>query len=167
MNKKQGIIIVTLLALLVLASVLAARLNGNQFYVADSEGGKPAGTFSTNEKKSNKSEYFAEARITKEQANAQTLQNLKIMIDDKNVSKESKLDAENKYKDLSMASNYESKIEMDLKVKGYEDALCSIVDNKATVTVKSKDQLTDKQIREIKDVVMNVSKIKDVEIQVK
>jgi stage III sporulation protein AH len=167
MNKKQGIIIVTLLVLIVLAGVLATRLNGNQLYVTENGGGKPTSSFSTNDKTTNKSEYFAELKISRDQSNAQTLQTLKTMIDDKNVTEDSRKDAESKYKSMAMTVNYEQKIEMDLKVKGYDDALCSITENKATVTISTKDQLTDKQIREIKDVVMKVASIKDVDIQVK
>lgn len=169
MNKKQGIIIVTLLVLIVLAGVLATRLNGNQLYVTENQGGQPTSSFNTNDKNTNtnSSEYFAELKISRDQSNAQTLQTLKTMIDDKNVSDASRKDAESKYEAMAMTSNYEQKIEMDLKVKGYNDVLCSITDNKATITINTKDQLTDKQLREIKDVVMKVANIKDVDIQVK
>lgn len=168
MNKKQGIIIVALLVLIVVAGVLAMRLNGNQLYVTENDGGKTTSSFNTSDKKSSKSDYFGEMKLSRDQSNSLTLQNLKNMIDDKNVSEESRKDAESKYKVLAMAIDYEHKIEMDLQVKGYEDALCSITyDNKATVTIKSQNQLTDKQIREIKDVVMKDAGIKDVDIQVK
>lgn len=167
MNKKQGIIIVTLLVLIVLAGVLATRLNGNQFYVADNDGGKSTSSSISNNKATTSSEYFAELKISRDQSNAQNLQTFKTMIDDKNVSDTSRKDAEKKYETMAMAISYEKKIEMDLKVKGYNDTLCSITDNKVTVSISTKEQLTDKQVREIKDVVMKVSNIKDVDIQVK
>lgn len=167
MNKKQGIIIVTLLVLIVLAGVLATRLNGNQLYVTENDGGKPTSSLNTTNDKNAKSEYFAELKISRDQGNQQTLTTLKTMIDDKNVSDASRKDAEKKYEAMAMTMNYEKKIEMDLKVKGFSDALCAITDSKATVTINTSDQLTDKQIREIKDDVMKVANIKDVDIQIK
>lgn len=66
-----------------------------------------------------------------------------------------------------MNTDYESKIETTLKSKGYDDVICSIEDTKARVIIKKSDDLTDKNTREIKDIVMSISKISDVEIEVK
>ncbi|EET88440.1 stage III sporulation protein AH [Clostridium carboxidivorans P7] len=66
-----------------------------------------------------------------------------------------------------MNTNYESKIETTLKSKGYEDVLCSIEGNKARLVVKAKDKLTDKDTRDMKNVVMGIAKIQEVEIETK
>lgn len=66
-----------------------------------------------------------------------------------------------------MNANYEMKIENTLKSKGYEDVICSIENDKVRIIVKNKEKLTDKNTREIKDVVMSISKLQDVEIEVK
>ena len=168
MNKKQAVIIGTLLALIVCAGVLATKLN-NPLYVNGTDSGSKQSTvsFNNNDKKNNKSQFFDETKLTREQKSAETLQTLKTLIDDKNVSKENRDDAAKKYTDLAMNTNYESKIEATLKSKGYEDAICSIEDNKARVIVKGKDKLTDKDTREIKNVVMGISKIQEVEITTK
>jgi len=167
MNKKQAIIIGTLLVLIVCAGVLATKLN-NPLYV---NGGDSSGETSTisfnNNKTNNTTEAFAEAKLTRDQRNAQTLQTLKTLIDDKNVSKENRDEAAKKYTELAMNTNYESKIETTLKSKGYEDVICSIEDNKVRVTVKGKDKLTDKETREIKNIIVGIAKIQEVEIEAK
>lgn len=170
MNKKQGIIIATLLVLIVCAGVLATKLN-NPLYVNgdDSGSGKSSAvSFNNNDKKNSKvSSFFEETRLSRDNKNTQTLQTLKNLIDDKNISKENRDEATKKYTELAMNTNNESKIETALKGKGYEEAICSIEENKVTVIVKGKDKLTDKDTREIKNVVMGIAKIQDVEIQVK
>lgn len=168
MNKKQGIIIATLLALIVCAGVLATKLN-NPLYVNgdNSSGNSSAVSFNNTEKKNSKTTFFDESRLTRDNRNAQTLQTLKTLIDDKNISKENRDEATQKYTALAMSTNYESKIETTLKSKGYDDVICSIVDSKATIIVKAKDKLTDKDTRDIKNVVMGIAKIQDVEIEVK
>ncbi|NEZ46306.1 SpoIIIAH-like family protein [Clostridium niameyense] len=176
MNKKQGAIIVTLLALIVCTGVIATKLN-NPLYVNGTEEGTTVSFNDTynnskkEEKKTNantsQSEFFAETKLTRDQKTAQTLQTLKSLIDDKNVPKENKKEAVEKYTKLAMNSNYESKIESVLKSKGYDDVVCSIENNKVRIMVKGKEKLTDKQTRDIRNVVVNVSNIQEVEIETK
>lgn len=174
MNKKQAIIIVTLLALIVCVGVLATKVN-SPFSVAkntdsstDSNTGKSAVSFNSNDSsKQSKSQFFEEAKLDRDQKNAETLQKLKNLIDDKNVSQENRAEAEKQYTLLAMSTDYESKIETTLKSKGYEDVICSIEGSKVRVIIKNSEDITDKDTREIKDVVMSVSKISDVEIEVK
>jgi stage III sporulation protein AH len=174
MNKKQAVIIVTLLALIICVGVVATKLNSPINYVngVDNESGKSTISLNNNNTKNttqtqSKSQFFEETRLTRDQKNAETLQTLKSLIDDTNASKENRADAEKKYTELAMNTNYEMKIENILKSKGYEDVICSIEDNKVRVIVKGKNKLSDKDTRVIKDVVMSVSKIQDVEIEVK
>lgn len=163
MNKKQGIIIVSLLVLIVLAGVMATKLNsGNELYVGN-DSGKSTISSSLSEKNS-KAEYFAEAKTSRDQANATAIQNYKNMIDDKNVSDASRKEAEKKYLGLTDNCKNEQKIEMELKGKGYDDSICSIQDDTARIILKAKE-LTNDQRREIKDVVMNVAKISKVTIE--
>ncbi|MBV4418634.1 SpoIIIAH-like family protein [Clostridium tyrobutyricum] len=175
MNKKQAIIIVTLLALIVCVGVLATKVN-SPFSVAEnttdstnisSNSGKSAVSFNSNDSKTSKSQFFEEAKLNRDQKDAETLQKLKNLIDDKNVSQQNRSEAEKKYTSLAMNTDYESKIETTLKSKGYDNVICSIEDTKARVIIKKSDDLTDKNTREIKDIVMSISKISDVEIEVK
>ncbi|APM38607.1 SpoIIIAH-like family protein [Clostridium kluyveri] len=180
MNKKQAVIIVTLLALIVCVGVVATKLNSPINYVngldnngtsnstVSSSSTKSKSTESgTTQSKDSESQFFEETRLTRDQKNAETLQTLKNFIDDQNVSQDNRTDAEKKYTALAMNANYEMKIENTLKSKGYEDAICSIENDKVRIIVKNKEKLTDKNTREIKDVVMSISKLQDVEIEVK
>lgn len=168
MNKKQAVIIGTLLVLIVCAGVLATKLN-SPLYVNGVDSGKTnsAVSFNNSEKQNSQSQFFDETKLTRDQKNATTLQTLKTLIDDKNVSKENRDEAAKQYTQLAMNTNYESKIETTLKAKGYEDVICSIEDNKARIIVKGKDKLTDKDTREIKNVVLGIAKIQEVEITTK
>lgn len=164
MNKKQGVIIVTLLALIVCAGVLATRLR-SPLYVNGVTKPSSAATESTD--KSTASDYFEETKLTRDQKNVETLQTLKALADDKGVSQANRDDASKKYTMLAMNNNYESKIETTLKSKGYDDVICSVEDSSVRIIIKGKDKLSDKDTREIKDVVLSISKIKNVEIEVK
>lgn len=164
MNKKQGVIIVTLLALIVCAGVLATRLR-SPLYVNGNT--KSSTTAVTDTSKSESSDYFAETKLTRDQKDADTLQTLKALADDTNVSTENRNDAAKKYTQLAMNNSYESKIETTLKSKGYEDVICSVEGSGVRIIIKGKDKLTDKETREIKDVVLNISKLTNVEIEVK
>lgn len=166
MNKKQGIIIVSLLVLIVLAGVMATKLNsGNDVFVAGDDSGKSTNSFNFIQKSSSKVEYFAEAKLSREHSNATAIQNYKNMMDDKNVTAESRKEAENQYLELTKNCKNEEKIEIDLKGKGFDDSLCSIEGDNAKIVIRAKE-ISEDQRREIKDLVMNVTKINKVNIEV-
>ncbi|MBK1810994.1 SpoIIIAH-like family protein [Clostridium sp. YIM B02505] len=168
MNRKQAGIILTLLALIVCAGILAARVNGQ---VDDGTGSSltslPFTKDNGDKTASNTKDYFYESRNTREQQDAQTMQNLKSIIEDKNTSANQKTDAQKELTALTMARDYETRIELSVKGKGFEDALCLIEGPKARVIVKSKDSLNEKQSIQIQESVASVSKIKDVVIEAK
>ncbi|QGU95150.1 SpoIIIAH-like family protein [Clostridium bovifaecis] len=169
MNKKQGVIIVVLLALIVCAGVLATKLNADLDYVAgnDMTKGKDAISLNETSKNTSSSNYFQESQIIRDNNMSQALQTLKALIDDEHTSKEDRADLSKKYTNLALASTNQSQIETILKSKGYEDALCYVQDNKVTVIIKSSTKLSENQQKQIQDVVMDVTQIKDVEIQLK
>lgn len=167
MNKKQGVIIVVLLALIVTTGILATRLNNPLTFGENDKSGKSIVSFNNNEKTTSSANFFTEANIERKQKRNIATENLKSLIDNKNTSKETKADAEKKYLALTMSTEYESKVELALKAKGYDEAICMIDENKAKVIVKSNEKLTDKQAREIKNEVMRIAKISDVEIESK
>lgn len=167
MNRKQAGIILTLLALIVCAGILAARVNGQ---VDDGTGSSLSSSLpftNTDKQTSNTKDYFYESRNTREQQDAQTMQNLKSIIEDKNTSANQKTDAQKELTALTMARDYETRIELSVKGKGFEDALCLIEGQKARVIVKSKDSLNEKQSIQIQESVASVSKLKDVVIEAK
>ena len=166
MNKKQSGIIVTLVVLIVFAGYLATQVNG-PLYVNDSDFNTEKSAISLKESKSS-SNYFVEARLTREQESARTLQTIKALIDDANTPKEQKETAAEQYLNISMATQNESDIELALKAQGFEEALCSIVDDKVEILLKTeKKELSQEELRGIQDVVMSKTKLENIEVKIK
>lgn len=159
MNKKQTIIISVLLVLIVFAGYLATQVNGPLYVTDDQFIGETAKT-------STKSNFFTEAVIERDQAQTQAIQTLKALLDDESVPAEQKAQAAEEYKTLALQPEKEVNIELALKSQGYEEALCTLDKDKATIIVKSEQELSDQQARQIKDVVMSKADIKNIEIKV-
>lgn len=168
MTKKQFGIIFTLLALILCVGVLAAKLNNgglndptdlSQVLSTDNADGQDAQAL-------NQKDYFYDSRSTREQQDSSTIQNLKAIISDQNTSQEKKDEATKELTQKTMDKDNEGRIELGVKNKGYEDALCMLEGNKATVVVKSPDGLQEKDSVAIQEIVQDVSKIKDVIIEV-
>ena len=169
MNKKQSGIIVTLVVLIVFAGYLATKVNG-PLYVNDGDFSteKSAISLKQNKTASTASTYFVEAKLSRDEDNTRTLQNIKTLIDDANTPKEQKTTASKQYLNISLASQNEADIELALKALGYNDSMCSIVDDKVQILVKSdKKQLTEEQLRNINDVVMSKTKLEKIEVKIK
>ncbi|MCY6483756.1 SpoIIIAH-like family protein [Clostridium aestuarii] len=166
MNKKQGVIIVVLLALIVCAGIAATKLNADLDYVAGNDMLNGKNTISLNEsnEKTTATNFFQESQLIRDNKEAQTLQTLKALIDDENVSKEERTKLNKQYTELALAIKDQSQIETVLKSKGYDEVLCYINESKATVVIKT-DELTEKDKKQIQEVVMDVTQIRDVEIQ--
>lgn len=164
MNRKQAGIILTLLALIVCAGILAARVNGQ---VDDSTISSAIG-FTKEDTSSKSKDFFYEARNEREQQDAQTVERLNTIIDDKGTSATQKEDARKQLLAKTMAKEAESNIEIGVKGMGFEDAYCEIENDgkQARVTVKAKE-LTEVQSAKIQEKVFSVSKINDVIIEVK
>lgn len=165
MNKKQAFIIATLLVLIVCAGILATKVNSPLYVNGDLSGSKSDVASSAEKSNTSTSDYFAEARLSREQTNAKLLQNLKTLIDDQNAGKEARETASRKYNTITLNYQSETKVESALKAKQYDDSVCTINDDKVNIIVRSKDKLTDKQAKQIKDIVMGITKIKNVEIE--
>jgi stage III sporulation protein AH len=166
MNKRQSGIIVTLVVLIVFAGYLATKVNG-PLYVNDGDFNNEKSAISLKENKSS-STYFAEAILTRNQETARTLQTIKALIDDANTPKEQKATAAEQYLNISLASQNESAIEVALKAQGYNEVLCSILDDKVQILVKTdKKELTPEELRKIQDVVMSKTKLEKIEVNIK
>lgn len=170
MNKKQAIIIVTLLVLIVCAGVLATKFRSPLFYVNNTDldnDNKSAISLNDSSSKStsSKSDLFAEGRLDREQKDQREIETLKGIIDDKSVATDKRNEAQQKLMLLTDDDSKCNKVETLLKSKGFKDALCSISDSKVTITVKnSSTKLTDVQLRDIKETVTNVTKIRNIEV---
>jgi stage III sporulation protein AH len=165
MNKKQAGIIVTLLALIVCAGLLAARVNGPLEVTND--GYDPGSSvFKWNQdKNTSKTELFTSVRTDRDLRDTQTIAQYKQIIDDKNLSDTNKAEAIAQYNLKTKQMDQEGRIEAALKLKGFEDVICLIENDntKVRVIVKAKE-LTEQQRKQIKDVVVSTAKITNVEI---
>ncbi|SMC17561.1 stage III sporulation protein AH [Clostridium acidisoli DSM 12555] len=180
MNRKQAVIIVALLVLIVCAGVLATKVQ-SPLYVSDTDLVDNSSTNDTNSttngtnqttnlNKSNKTssnqDYFAEARLTREKTSEDTIATLKEIIDDKNSTAQNKQNAQQESMSIILSEQNSMKVENMLKGKGYKDALCTINNDKVNIVVKSDaSKLTDAQQREIRDVALTVTQIRNIEIQ--
>ena len=168
MTKKQCGIIFTLLALILCVGVLAAKLNNGGLndptdlsQVLSTEKANDQDTEALNQEN-----YFYNSKSERDQQDSATIQTLKSTISDANTSKEQKDVATQELNQKTMVKDNEGRIELSIKNKGYEDALCRIDSNKATVIVKSATALQENETVAIQEIVQDVSKIKDVIIEV-
>ena len=170
MTKKQCGIIFTLLALILCTGVLAAKLNnGGLNDPTDLSQVLSTETEKINEEDTealNQQNYFYDARSERDQQDSSTIQKLNSIISDANTSKEEKAAANKELLQKTMVKDYESRIELGIKNKGSEDALCRLDSNKATVIVRSPVGLQESETVAIQEIVQDVSKIKDVIIEV-
>ena len=170
MTKKQCGIIFTLLALILCVGMLAAKLNnGGLNDPTDLSQVLSTETEKINEEDTealNQQNYFYDARSERDQQDSSTIQKLNSIISDANTSKEEKAAANKELLQKTMVKDYESRIELGIKNKGYEDALCRLDSNKATVIVRSPAGLQESETVAIQEIVQDVSKIKDVIIEV-
>lgn len=171
MNKKQAGIIVTLLALIVCAGILAARVNGplevtNSGFSEDGGGlltfNKDAAETSAN--------YFTTQLDVKEQNDAMALANLRAMAEDKTLAEAQRTAASESYAKMVVAQDHEQKIQQHLIGKGFENVICYLENDytKARVVIKyAESELADKDGKVIKDIVQSVAKISNVEVELR
>ena len=168
MTKKQCGIIFTLLALILCVGVLAAKLN-NGGLNDPTDLSQVLSTEKVNNQDTealNQQNNFYNAKSERDQQDSATIQTLKSTISDANTSKEQKDVATQELNQKTMVKDNEGRIELSIKNKGYEDALCRLDSNKATVIVKSATALQENETVAIQEIVQDVSKIKDVIIEV-
>lgn len=182
MNRKQSMIISSLLLVIVLCGYAATKVNGPLYTTEDQFIGEVAVNQEDNkenkeeEKKDKKdkkdektkttsSSYFTEAKLSRDQARNKATQTLKTLLDDSNTPQEQKAQAAEEYKDLALRGDKETNIELALKAQGYQEAVCELEDDKANIVVKHDKELSDQQLRQIKEVVVSKANIKNVQIK--
>ena len=168
MTKKQCGIIFTLLALIICVGVLAAKLN-NGGLNDPTDLSQVLSTEKVNNQDTealNQQNYFYNSRSEREQNDSVTIQTLNSIISDANTSKERKDEATKELNQKAMVIDNEARIELGIKNKGYNDALCRLDSNKATVIIKSSTGLQENETVAIQELVQDVSKIKDIIIEV-
>ena len=167
-NSKQAMILTSLLVLLLGVGVLAhnvnTKLENGDLALTMKEQGKEEEV----KKEETKSDgnYFYETRSVREQEDEKAIETLKAIIADENTSKDQKDSATENLTDKTTNRDLESRIELEVKSKGYKDAICFLDGEKARVVV-AEEKLTEEKVLEIQDVVKKVAQVYDVQIEAK
>ena len=167
-NSKQAMILTSLLVLLLGVGVLAhnvnTKLENGDLALTMKEQGKEEEA----KKEETKSDgnYFYETRSVREQEDEKAIETLKAIIADENTSKDQKDSATENLTDKTTNRDLESRIELEVKSKGYKDAICFLDGEKARVVV-AEEKLTEEKVLEIQDVVKKVAQVYDVQIEAK
>ncbi len=171
MTKKQFGIIFTLMALIVCVGVLSMKLNENGYNDPTSleavlkQNTDNTKTDAATEETLSTTEYFYSMRLTKEQQDEKYVDDMKAITEDANASQESKDIANNALVEKTKMKDQESRVESEIRNKGYEDALCMINDNKTVkVYVKVDDVLSEENSAAIKKIVEDITTLTDVDI---
>ena len=171
MTKKQFGIIFTLMALIVCVGVLSMKLNENGYNDPTSleavlkQNTDNTKTDAATEETLSTTEYFYSMRLTKEQQDEKYIDDMKAITEDANASQESKDIANNALVEKTKMKDQESRVESEIRNKGYEDALCMINDNKTVkVYVKVDDVLSEENSAAIKKIVEDITTLTDVDI---
>lgn len=98
------------------------------------------------------SDYFTSAKLSREQSRAKNKETLLGIINNKDVSPKEKKAAVKEVTKITETAEQENAAEMLLEAKGFEDAIVSISNGTADVVV-STEELTDKQMAQIEDIV--------------
>ncbi len=104
------------------------------------------------------SDFFASARLNREQTRAKNKEMLMEIVDNTNVSEEQKEAAVNSIVKLTDIAEKETATENLLAAKGFSDVVVSIVDDNVDVIVNA-NELTEKQIAQIEDIVKRKTEI--------
>ncbi|PRR82961.1 SpoIIIAH-like family protein [Clostridium vincentii] len=176
MTKKQLGIICTLLALIVCTAILAAKLNNGGLNdpsdlsaVLSAEDGINEVEEATDTETISQQDFFIDSRSEREQKDATTVQSLKAIADNENTSAEQKASATDQLQTNTLKQDKQKTIELNIKNKGYVDALCEISEDQkqASIIVNAEDGLSEKDGAVIQEIVQNAANIKDVTIEVK
>lgn len=173
MTKKQFGIILTLMALIVCVGVLSMRLNTQN--LNDPTDFSQVISANDDDKKSDDKEketistqdFFYNMRSDKAQEDAKYTEEMKSITNDANASQENKDIANKALIEKTELMNQESRVEQDIKSKGFEDALCNIDSSKVRIYVKVDEDLTKENSAIIQQVVEDITSLKDITITAK
>ncbi|MGL4991355.1 MAG: SpoIIIAH-like family protein [Sarcina sp.] len=168
-NNRQAMILIALMVLVLGVGALAQNVNkrlsnGELAQTMKEQGEKDGDTQETDAKTSD--EYFYETKSLREQEDEKAIETLKAIIADENTSKEQKDAATGKLTEKTTNRDLESRIEINIKSKGYKEAICFLDADKARVVVAT-EKLTEEQVIEVQDIVKNVAQVYDVQIEAK
>lgn len=104
------------------------------------------------------SDFFASARLNREQTRAKNKEMLLEIVDNENVAEAQKEEAVNSVVKLTEVAEKETATENLLAAKGFSDAVVSIVEDSVDVIVNA-NELTEQQIAQIEDIVKRKTEI--------
>lgn len=169
-NNRQAMIIVALMVLVLAVGALAHNVNtkfaNGELAATMKEGGEKDAAKEKAGETAKTEDYFYETRSVREQEDEKAIQTLKAIIADENTSKDQKDSATEKLTEKTTNRDLESRIEINIKSKGYNEAICFLDADKARVVV-STEKLTEEQVVQIQDIVKNVAQVYDVQIEAK
>lgn len=174
MTKKQFGIILTLMALIVCVGVLSMKLNEDGYNDPTDFGSVLAQNDDENKTEDNKEketlstqDYFYNMRVEKEQQDAKYTQEMRSITEDSNASQENKDIANNALIEKAKLKDQESRVEQDIKNRGFDDALCMIDSNKVRIYIKVDEDLTSESSAIIQQVVEDITALSDITITAK
>lgn len=112
-----------------------------------------------------KSDYFSEARMSRDNAHSRTKDELKEIIENGNVDEKSKKSAEDRLLALAQTGEKEAACENMIKAKGFKDAIVYITGETASITVNS-EGLSSADIAKIQDIVKSQTSIETKNIKI-
>ena len=171
MTKKQFGIIFTLMALIVCVGVLSMKLNKNglndptslEAVLEQNSTNKSSESETSTDETLSTTEYFYSMRLTKEQQDEKYVADMKAITED--ASQESKDAANNALVEKAKMNDQESRVESEIRNKGYEDSLCMINENgNVKVYVKVNETLSEEDSASIKKIVEDITTLSDVDV---
>ena len=104
-------------------------------------------------------------KLTKEQQDEKYVADMKAITEDANASQESKDAANNALVEKAKMNDQESRVESEIRNKGYEDSLCMINENgNVKVYVKVNETLSEEDSASIKKIVEDITTLSDVDV---
>ena len=166
MTKKQFGIIFTLMALIVCVGVLSMKLN-ERGLTDPTDLGAMLLENDTDEETMSTQDYFYNLRTKKAQSDDKIKSEMKAVTEDASASQEAKDIANNSLIQKAQLQEQESRVEMGIMNKGYEDAICMIDSNKVTVYVKVKDAPATEETASLQQLVEDITALSDIQIETK
>lgn len=111
--------------------------------------------------------FFAESRMGRDNQRSAMKEEYEKIISDEQANKEAKTAASAKLMQLLDWGNKENTVETLVKERGFEDAICFIDDSGVELCVKAKEQLTEEQVNQLKDIIVRTTRISPSNITIK
>ena len=115
---------------------------------------------------SNEQDYFTSTALDRQQARDEALDVLKMVTESDESSEEAKAAAQEKISKIAVDIQNEANIETLVKAKGFEDCVAVINGDKASVIVKSAEELLPSQVAQITEIVYQQTGILPVNLNI-